>query len=382
MNYTREDIKNRINAGIQGRKDILLDFNETVNDAIRQVLADLDFKSARKKATLQPNMFSDVYRYACPTDLKEFKIISLPTQAKNITDELDLVTNREFIQEQEDSTIAFNDYNDTRQLLISMKIDDNSDVLADLDSLTSGGGTWEAYGDGTNLRRDDDNYMVGNASLRWDINADGGTTAGVKNTNLNDFDLDNEYLDGNGSLFVWAYINSTTDLTNYIAHIGSSESNYYSKTITATHEGTSFVSGWNLLRFDLTSLTETGTVDDDNIDYIAIFMTKAVGKVSESDYRFDNIVLRKGEIRDLYYYSKYGWINTSGTWLENSTDDSDYIVADTTELAIYIKKGVEIAADELDDTKLETKAVNKYNILVEKYKENNPSEALIFNSTY
>ena len=382
MIYTREDLKNRINAGIQGRKGILLDFDATVNDVVRQVLADIDLKSARRKANIQPNMFSDVYRYACPTDLKEFKVISLPTQATNKSEEFDLITNREFTQKMENGTIAFNDYNDVRQLLISLDINDQKSVLASLDSLTSGGGTWEAYGDAENIVRDDDNYMQGSASIRWDISAAGGTTAGIKNTDLNDFDLDDEYLDGSGSLFVWAYINSATDLTNYILHIGSSESNYYAKTITTTHEGTAFVSGWNLLRFDLTSLTETGTVDDDNIDYVAVFITKAVGKVSETDYRFDNIVLRKGEIRDLYYYSKYGWINTSGTWLEKSTNDADLLVADTTELNIYIQKGIEVAAGEIDDTKLELKAMNKYNALIKKYGIENPSEALIFNSTY
>src|SRR5690606_1938634 len=122
-------------------------------------------------------------------------------------------------------------------------------------------------------------------SLEFDIDASGGTTAGVSLTDGPAIDITDYVTDG--SLFCWVYIVDITDITNYIARIGSDSSNYYSMTATLTSEGLAFQNGWNLLRFDFNGKTTTGTPDDENCDYRAIYMTKDAGKVSETGYRFD-----------------------------------------------------------------------------------------------
>lgn len=379
--YTRANLKTRINAGIKGKIGILISSEDTMNEAVREVVKDADLRSAKRKASLSPKLFSDIYDYAQPSDLKALSIIDVPPQVKR-AGEWYLVPFEEFDRLKRTNMIALHEYDGTKVLKIAADIDDDQVIVAELDSLSSGGGTWEAVGDAENLTVDSDNYVKGGGSINWDIGSGGGTTAGIKNTSLNSFDLDDDYLGGNGALFVWVYLNSATDVTNFILRIGSGESAYHQKTITTRHDGTAFVAGWNLLRFDLTSLSDTGSPDDDAITFISIYMTKDAGKVSETDYRFDWIVLKKGEIHEVLYYSKYGWQSSAGAYKENSTDDSDLLVADTDEFNLFVLKGREIAAEEVDETELAERYRQKYNEKLVEYKIMNPSEAKILTNEY
>lgn len=372
-----------MNAGIQGKQGILIDANETMNEAVREVISEIDIRSTKRRSALQPKLFSNVYDYALPSDLKGLKIIDIPPQVKR-ADEFFLIPPEEFdrLKGRSDGAIAIDEYNGTKVLKITVNIDDKTLLVSSLDSLTSGGGTWVLFGDGTNLTADTDNYVVGGGSINWDISAAGGTTAGIQNSGLTPFDLDNDYLGGNGAAFVWAYLNSSTNVTNFILLLGSDSSTFHSKTITTRHDGTAFVDGWNLLRFDLTSLSDTGTPDDDAIDYAAIYMTKDAAKVSETDYRFDHLILRKGEIHEVQYYSKYGWTSSAGAYKENSTDDSDLLVADTDEYKLFVKKAQIIAAQEIRDPELVRDYVAEYTNLKRAYELANPSEAKVITNEY
>ena len=49
------------------------------------------------------------------------------------------------------------------------------------------------------------------------------------------------------------------------------------------------MNGWNLIRFDFSTATETGTVVPASCDYCVIYMTKDAGKTDETGFRFDHI---------------------------------------------------------------------------------------------
>lgn len=380
MSYTRADLNSAINKRIHGKKDMLLDINDSINTSVRNVISDIDLRSTRRRADISPKLFTDINEYACPTDLKGYKIIDVPAQVKRAGDWF-LVPSEEFDRKKSPDMIAIDDYNGSRILKLAANIDDDTIEISTLDSLTAGDGTWTAFGDAESLTADTDDYVKENGSIKFNISSAGGTTAGIQNTSLNSVDI-TDYLGGNSSIFVWHKINSATNITNYILRIGNDASNYYSKTITTKHDGTAFEAGWNLLRFDLTSLTETGSVDDATIDYVAVYMTKTAGKVSESDYKFDYLVLKRGEIHRIVYYSKYGWKTSGGTYIENSTDDSDILNVDTDEFELLVEKGVEDAALEVDDEKTSDKAKQRYIDKKAKYESENPSEAKIMTSEY
>lgn len=383
MVYTYTNIKDLVNGAMHGKVDNLKSALNTINQGVRQALGKVDLRSTKRKSTLSPNLFNEVYDYSCPSDLKGMGIIDVVPQINRSRDyDIDLVSPEEFDRRKSSdfNLITLYDYDGTRRLRLSMDVDDDSLVVSELDSLTSGGGTWTLFGDGTNVRADSDNYVKGNGSIAWDISSAGGTTAGIYNSSLDTFDL-TDYVSG-GSVFVWVYITSVTNLTNFILRIGTDSSNYFTKTITTNNEGVSFYNGWNLLRFDFSTSTEVGTVTDDTCNYVAIYMTKDGAKVSETDYRFDWLVVKRGEIHNLIYYSKYGWQSSAGTYLENSTATTDYINADTEEVNIIIGQIAELGFRELrdyDDWKIQ-KQENKEDI--QNYQMKYPSEAKVYTTEY
>jgi len=394
--FTQSQLKSDCNAKIKGKVGILIDFQSTLNQGVRQVLSELDLVSNRRRSQLTPNLFSGLFEYAAPTDLKGYGIITVQDQTFSHARDWSLVPFEQFMRRQDGNTIAISDYDGVRKVLLntynqSYNIDSTDDrtirpnaktTISSMDALTSGGGTWGPFGDVTagEVYQDKDNFVAGSGSIRFNINAAAGTTAGIVNSTLTSSDM-SEYFLQNGQAFIWVYITSTTNLTNFILRLGSSASAYNSKTSTTQADGTAFASGWNLLRFDLSSVTLTGVPVNTAITYCAIYMTKTAAKVSETAYRFDFLVLRRGQVNNLYYYSSFGWQTSAGVYLRNSTASSDLLNADEQEYEIILAKCAELAAGEVDEEKVEDREGARYKALVKQYKMDHASESLIMIST-
>lgn len=364
--------------GIRGKIGMISNQGDFINRVVREFRNDVALRSGKRKQQLTPNLFNGVYQYACPSDLADNRIIDIPAQAKRYDSSFGLVPVEQFNVNPQLGDIALDDFNGTRTLLIKSAVTTPELTIDPISSVDD----WVAFGDAENIELDSDDYIKNNASISFDISSAGGTTAGVQNSAISSFDL-TDYLGGNSSIFVWVKINSTTNLTNYILRIGSSSGNYYQKTVTTRSDGNAFENGWNLLRFDLTNLTETGTVTDTAITYAAVYMTKTAGKISETDYKFNNLVLMRGVIHNILYYSKYGWQTSAGAYLQNSTDSLDLVVADDTEYEMIVKKGIHLGMKltnfemgEIEDAK------NDYKEAVSQYTANNPDESQIMISTY
>ena len=398
VQYTQAQLKSDVNALVKGKIGILIDSQSTLNQGVRQVLADLDLLTTRRRTALTPNLFSGLFEYAAPTDLKGYGIISVQDQTFSRSRDWSLVPYEQFLRRQDRNTIAVSDYDGIRKVLLNtysnhpgnytVGTDDGTispnaaTTISNMDSLTSGGGTWGPFGDVTagQVYQDQDNFVEGNGSIRFNINAAAGTTAGIVNSTLTSSDMSTYFLQ-NGQAFIWVYITSTTNLTNFILRLGSSASAYNTKTTTTQADGTAFVVGWNLLRFDLSTATQSGSPTNTAITYCAIYMTKTSAKVSETAYRFDYLVLRRGQVNNLYYYSGYGWQSSSGTYKVDSTTSSDVLNAGSEEYELIKCKCAELAADECDEDKVSQKQETRYNQLKKIYQMNNPSEALNMIST-
>lgn len=383
--YTRSDLKSRINAGIQNRIGMVVDADEMVNDLVRDLYLKTDLRSAKRRTALTPDLVGGIFPYNCPTDLKGDKIIDIPTQAKGNTEEFKLTTAEEFRRHNgtKKGEIAIDDYNGQRVLYIASDSNSKLITIAELDTLASGASSnWLVFGDGETLAKDDADFINGAGSLKWNISSAGGTTAGIYNANITSYDI-SDYLGGTSSYFVYTKINSVTNITSYSLRFGSSSTVYHTKTVTTQHDGTTFVAGWNLLRFDVSSLTDTGTPDDTAITYHAIFMTKDAGKVSETDYKFDWLVLAKGEIHNINYYSTYGWQSSAAAYKQNSTSDTDLLVANEQEYALIIKQGIAAAAVEADLSEVDIKSKEaRADKAYDKYVLDNPSEAQLQSTNY
>lgn len=400
--YTQTQLQSDINGKIKGKIGILVDAQSTMNQGVREAIADIDFLTMRRRVQLTPNLFQGLFEYLCPTDLKGYSIITVQDQIFGRARPWSLVPYEQFMRRQDANTIAVSDYDFIRKVFLNTVkrngygpsptgasglndgtiLPNASVVIANMDSLTSGGGTWEPFGDVSvgAVYQDQDNFVEGNGSIRFDINANAGTTAGIQNNALAASDL-STFFNQNGSFFYWAYIASPTNLTSYTLRLGSDSSNYKYQAVTSQFDSTAFVTGWNLLQFNALNLQTQGSPVLTAITHAALFMTKTTGKVSETGYRFDILQARRGQVNNLYYYSSYGWQSSGGTWKENSTAPSDVLNVGSEEYQIILSKCAELAAGEVDEQRVEDKEEKRYEKLKKIYMQANPSEALIMIST-
>ena len=128
--------------------------------------------------------------------------------------------------------------------------------------------------------------------------------------------------------------------------------------------------------------TETGTVDEENVDYIQLAMTKGASNTGTTGWIMDRIIACKDSEHDVVYYSKYPWQNTSADYLAESTSDTDLINADEDELELHILKGAELYSLALGDDEGEAKYNGMYDVKIKEYKAKYPSEALVLSTTY
>jgi hypothetical protein len=378
--YTRADLKSRMNAKIKGKIGMLTNSDDTCNEAVRIVSSEIDLRSMESSIDLAPNLFSDVKSYAAPVDLKAQTIIDVrPQLNRGRFSEVILTTAEEFDTYKSDFRVAIENDSLIKRVLVSIPINDVSVTISTLDSITAGGGTWTSTGDATGLAQSSVRYIKNSASLTYNIGSSGLTTAGIQNSTLTAFDITG-FL--SNQVFHYQYLSNANDITNFKLRIGSSISDYYEMTVTKTHEETAFQIGWNLLRFDFTGATIVGSPTPGACTYVSVFMTKSVLKINQNGFYADDISLKRGEVYKLYYYSKYPWQNVSGTYLENSTSDSDYLVCDSDEFELFINKAYELASQEVSEDNVESNALSKYNQSRDTYEQNNPSKAKLLQTTY
>lgn len=378
--YTRAFLKGRLNAGLKGKMGMLINVDDTINEAVRMVYSDVDFRSAKRASSVPPNLFSEIYTYPAPIDLKGQSIVDIRPQVRRIRQsEFKLTTPEQFDRYKGDFYCAVTAEDYFPKLLISAPIKDESIVISTLDSLTAGGGTWTAVGGAINLTANNDDYVNGSGSIYYDIGPSVATTAGFENTSLNSFDF-TPYL--SKQVFHYVYISNPESIYGFTLKIGSSNSDYLYIQVSSTNEGNVFIAGWNLLRFDIIDSTVVGSPDYTNCTYASVVMDKDVLKVDDYGYRGDHIWAKKGERYTIVYYSKYPWIDSNGNYAQDSITDEDFVVADVDEIDMIIQKLIEIGCAEVEELGREQLAGQKYLSLKADYLNSNPSEAKLIITNY
>ena len=294
---------------------------ESVNDVIaeagRNTITRLDPQETIRVATIENALFDDVYSYTTPSDLKGDKVIDIRPQVNRVKSQnYTKVLIEEFSRNKNlrDMNIMYK--NGTKFLRINEDVKPDKKVISEVNS-TSG---WSVGDSGSNLTLDSLNYITGSKSLNFDVGT-GSTTAYIENSTLDAVDFSTE--DSQTSLFVWVFLPDASKVTNLIARLGSSGSNYVSQTVTTTHDSQAFFDGWNLVRFDYDGATETGTVDWSAITYFRLTITH--DQTGDTDFRIDSITAGIGELFEIVYYSDSIFKGTDGSYKAVPTLDTDVI---------------------------------------------------------
>lgn len=336
------DFKTRVESKLHGTTlDQVQDVYNLIYEAAGNILLLVDPIETKRIVQINNAIYDRVYDYICPTDLKGNRWIDLQPQTPRAKSDKPSATydqNFDLNKTNQDVNIRFN--SGVKTIRISKSLSPGN-VLNDCNTLTSNG-SWVSTGGATNVAADAFNYIAGSGSIKFDIPA-AGSASGISNTTETSLDL-STYKD-TGSLFAWVYIPNTTAITSVTLRWGSSTSNYYSVTATTTQDNTAFVIGWNLVRFDWYSLTPTGTPVDTAITYTAVLFN--YNGTAVPSCRVDSIMAKLGSIYNIVYYSKYLFRNSSGTWIEAPSADTDYINLDTESFNILLYEVAYLVSQEV-----------------------------------
>ena len=341
--YQYSNLFASINGRLHGKMGLVTNPRSVINDAVNEV-SGLYLRSAKTKSPLAPNLFNDIYQYAAPSNIDGGKIIGVQPQSMNRSRNniWELVSEEEFdIRKQtSDNLIAFSDHTFVRGLLLSMRNENLRQLsIAGIQGLigdSSTGASWAAFGNATNLQTDNFNFIKGNGSLQFDLTSGPPmATSGIVLTTVNTFDL--TFFANAGSVFDWVYIAQVSDVANIKLRLGNNASNYYELTATTPNDGTVFVNGWNLVRFDFNTKTTQGSPVITTCAYAALFLTLASGSLTTTGYRFNWLNAKQGNISNLIYYNTNPWESITGTFQKSSTADSDYICCDQDEYNLMVE---------------------------------------------
>jgi hypothetical protein len=397
--YPYSTLQRILNIKIHGRRANLTsgesgDTNverDLINSAVRIAMSDVDYKGNRRELSLSPALMDGQYDYNLPNDVKGDRIISLKPQNTDCRDEFekyDIVTPDEFDRrkklEKGIATILENDL--SRKLRISADIDNEEIRISSIEDTN-----WKTFDsvsvNDSDIKVDQDDYIEGSGSIRFQTDTTDTTDSvvGIQNTIIEDIDI-SSYL-ARGSGFINAKLTvADTGIHQITLRIGSDSDNYYQISDSTQNDCSSFVAGWNNIRFDFSNKTQVGTPADTAISYAAIFWsrdttTAALLHLNDTDWGFDNLILRKGKYYLLSYYTRFLWQDTAYGLSENSSNDSHALLLHNDEVELVMLKAAEIASQYLrdyDDVKYYSQEYQRFK---NEYLIKNPSEASVLTTT-
>lgn len=314
------------------------------NRAARQVLQDLDPQETIRIQQINP-VFTGVFDYPLPVDLKGTKIIDIFPQVNRTPNDITLSRYNQAFDLAKASlanmfTIVYN--TGIRFLRLNVPFLDVPIGINGASSLTDNG-TWTAGDDANNLTVNNTNFVFGGGSLEFDL--DGNTTDGFL-INSTQAAVDLSTLLNQGSLFLNTYLPVASAFTNVKIRWGSSSTNYYEVTQTLTQQGTPFINGWNLIQFPWLGATVVGSPDPTNITYVRVLWTYDGNP--QTGILLNEIFAAMGSILNVEYYSKDMFQDAiTGAFQERVTDDSNIINLDVDAQNIFINQLAYLVAQQI-----------------------------------
>lgn len=328
MAYSVQDLKNDLSGILHGTtNNQIQNIDGVINRAARQLLLDLDPQETKRQVEFVGPIFNTVFDYPIAADVKGNKLIDIYPQVQRIPQEIwGQVYNQAFDVAKQNIfsmenmfTINFN--TSLKTIRINAPFLNAPSIINQIDSIAVNG-TWAVGGTAASLAVNNSNFAQGTGSLQFDVTTG---AAYIENSTMSAVSLSTVI--NQSSLFVWVYIPTASSLTSVDLRWGSSSSNYYNVTVTQTQQGTAFVNGWNLCKFDWSGATVTGSPVASAINYGRVTLNVTANMTAVKVNGMNSVL---GTILSYEYYSKYMFRNaTTGTYQETVLDDSDLINLDT-----------------------------------------------------
>lgn len=339
MTYTIATLAAHIERELHGRTtDRLQDVYETAYQAGLILLSHTDPKETQRTTQITPQVFDDVTLYASPADFKAY----IDVHPNNgVRTQNTRVGQNEHATSSNAPLIAEQWRDGARYLLIKKYPQTGRKVVIEnfdtTDGLTTGGDAGALSTNALNTRE-------GATSIETELSGATGTATIEKTVTTQDLSV--YRLLSSWFLHVYIPAGQKSRFVSFTLKHGNSDGVDWGKTVTTQHNGAAFNDGWNLLRFDWSTATQSGSVDETAMDYMKITITYSAGTAIPG-VLLDNLNIQMGDIYDLDYYSNYLFMNSSGTFLEKPSDATDIIALSSDSYNLYASIASMLACKEV-----------------------------------
>lgn len=365
---TINQIKNRLGRkfsgasidDIQGVSDYTL-FVEAANN----LLSKIDPAETVRKNRL--NLFKEIYDYTAPSDLKRRKVIDIrPQTGRNTSDNFRQAYIEDIDRDKNDKTFSVEYDEGTKFMRIVDRTLTGAIQVTDSDS-----DNWTAGTGVSNITEDTVNYSEGGKSIRFDVSS-GQNLLTWAGTAVDLSDHTNK-----STFFMWIYLPDSSIISSIKLRVGSDASNYYE--ITGSLQRGSVKDGWNLYKFEWDGVSDAGTTDEENVDYVRLEITTTS---ADTDLYIGVVTSKFPYPHEIVYYSEALFKSSAGTYLSIPTANTDVLQLDSDAENLFFYECCELAASDLGDTE----SMIKFDLLLNgdgnesglysEYNTDQPSEAI------
>lgn len=380
--FTVQNLQADVSRKIHGQ--VSESFFGSVNEAARWLLGAIDPYETKRIAYLESALYDQISKYYLPVDVKDNRIIDIRKQqqtllARTYRDDFTQISNRSFDKYNSTGsgvgawrTFTMESLEGVKFIRINDNLPNTALTLQTCDNL-SNNGTWNIYGSVNTLTVDALNFLTGQGALQF--NVDSGTFGALENADIQQIDL-TDYVQ-TGAIFTWIFLPTPSVMSSVRLFWGSSALDYYNFTVTAPHNNTVWVQGWNLMKFPLQNPIVVGDPLIGAINRVRLEFTTT--GVASTGIHIENIVAHKGTVYIMEYYSDY-LFNTpmTGLWQPQTYDLGDNINLSTTSYNILMLKTALIEAQEVRNSATDVAVINAdLQDVMHNYLASNKSEYIV-----
>ena len=284
------------------------DPNGIVADAVRKVSSEVDLIESKRTAPLLPALYTGDNMYLRPADADTILDI-YPPSGRNQNELADFSRTDPMSISRDIHLENANFLTEYRSGVPLLRVqpsyfNDTPIILNHCDSLTANG-TITASSDANNLALNTVFYLNGTASIDFNISAGNGNAL-ITIVGMDEVDISTITRDGVFTLGIFVPASLVGKITNLKLKVGNDALTYYLMSSNTNSFGGQFTEGFNVVRFERRSASETGTVDDATISYMQVDIVHTlVDSEVATGVKLDTFMASKGVGYIISYYSKY-----------------------------------------------------------------------------
>lgn len=321
MHNTVGNLKDDVRGILSGiNLDNVSSIERAIQRGVRTMVQNADIPEASGKFPI--TLYSGVIDYLAPTDIFGGALVDLRPQSddRNINDYVYKKYVEEFDRTKHylpNGTMVSFEFNKGVGIARISKPGLTPRIIIDMMNDTDG---WSAGGSASGLAEDSTVYYQSPGSLRFNLAA-AGSQGYLEKTLNNPLDLSS--YEGVGVIFLAVRLPSDTAFTSIGARIGNDSANYFQVSDTEGFLGAWVADEFLLVALDLSTATETGSVDMENIDYTRIFFN--YDGTAQVNVRAGGMWVSLPSPHTMLYYSSAIFL-ADGVLSRSITDDNDQIV--------------------------------------------------------